>query len=323
MEDATVGRARTLDGGLHDLCEYVHRRVTGRAATLTRAGHETSTGQALSGAGWLDVHFEACRPEYEEMLRFVGVPPGARALDAGCGSGGYLALLSDLVGPGGSVHALDLAPENVALVEERRASGELSRLSEARVGSLTQLPYPDDSFDALWCANTTQYLGDAEFETALAEFRRVVRPGGIVAVKDVDVMLARLYPADPFLFPHLCEASVRADPEDAQSRGSLRGRELRRWLERSGIVEVRQRTTMIERWAPLRPAERRFFADWFSHLAGLAEERGVPEADLATWRSLRDPESSGSLLDRPDFYACEAQVVAVGRVPEGPEGGSS
>lgn len=283
---------------------------------MTGTNHETSAGQALSGAAWLDLHFEACRPEYETMLRFVGIPPGARTLDAGCGSGGYLPLLSELVGPGGSVHALDLAPENVELVEGRRASGRLPRLAEARVGSLTELPYPDGSFDALWCANTTQYLGDSEFQTALAELRRVVRPGGIVAVKDVDVALARLYPADPFLFPHLCEASVRANPDDGHARGSLRGRELRRWLERSGLREVRQRTVMIERWAPLRPAERRFFGDWLSHLAGLAEERGVPEEDLATWRALRDPDSPDHPLDRPDSYACEGQVVAVGRVPE-------
>ena len=284
---------------------------------MTGAGHETSTGQAFSEAGWLDIHFEACRPEYEGMLRCVGVPRGARVLDAGCGSGGYLPLLSDLVGPGGSVHALDLAPENVELVEERRVSGELPRLAEVRVGSLTELPHPDDSFDALWCANTTQYLGDAEFEVALSEFRRVTRPGGIVAVKDVDVALARLYPADPFLFPHLCEASLRANPDDAQSRGSVRGRELRRWLERSGLVDVRQRTVMIERWAPLRPVERRFFADWLSHLSGLAEQRGVPEGDLATWRVLRDPDSPEHPLDRPDSYACEGQVVAFGRVPGG------
>ena len=290
---------------------------------MTRPGHETSTGQALSGAGWLDVHFEACRPEYEEMLRFVGVPLGARALDAGCGSGGYLALLSELVGPRGSVHALDLAPENVALVEERRLSGELPRVAEARVGSMSELPYPDDSFDVLWCANTTQYLGDARLEGTLAEFRRVVRPGGIVAVKDVDVTLARLYPADPFLFPHLCEASLRSDPADDQSRGSVRGRELRRWLERVGLCDVRQKTTMIERWAPLRPPERQFFGDWLSHLAGLAEERGVPEADLAAWRSLRNADSPGHPLDRPDAYACEGQIVAVGTVPQGAAGGGA
>ncbi|WP_166395593.1 class I SAM-dependent methyltransferase [Rubrobacter marinus] len=287
-----------------------------RGTAVTREGHETSTGQALSGAEWLDVHFEAARPEYEEMLRFVGVARGTRALDAGCGSGGYLPLLSELVGPGGSVHALDLAPENVRLVEERRVSGELPRLVEARVGALTELPYADGSFDALWCANTVQFLGDAELGSALAEFRRVTRPGGIVAVKDVDVTLARLYPASPFLFPHLSEAILRADPDDSQSRGSVRGRELRRWLERSGLREVRQKTFMIERWAPFRPAERRFFGDWLSYLARLAEERGVPGEDLETWRALGDADAPDHPLDRPDAYACEGQVVAVGRVPE-------
>jgi len=152
-------------------------------------------------------------------------------------------------------------------------------------------------------------------EVALAEFRRVARPGGVVAVKDVDVALARLYPADPFLVSHLCEVSLRLDPADTHSRGSLRGRELRRWLERSGLAHVRQRTTLIERWAPLRPVERQFLGEWLVHLAGLAEERGGPEADLATWRSVRDPVESGNLLDHPEFYACEGQVVAVGRVP--------
>ena len=77
---------------------------------------------------------------------------------------------------------------------------------------------------------------------------------------------------------------------------------------------------MVERWGPLRPAERQFFAEWLSQLAAMAEERGVPEGDLATWHALRDPDSSDHPLDRPDAYACEGQIVAVGRVPE--DGGS-
>ena len=280
--------------------------------------HASSTGQALSGAGWLDTHFEACRPEYEAMLSSVGIEPGWHVLDAGCGSGGYLPLLAGTVGPSGQVHAVDLAPDNVAIVQERlAASRALPCPVEIRVGDFAALPYPDDRFDALWCANVTQYLGDEELEGVLEELRRVVRPGGVVAVKDVDVTLTRLYPADPFLVVHLCEASLRADPEDGHARGSLRGRELRRWLERSGLTHVRQRTSMIERWAPLRPVERRFFADWLAHLARLAGERGVPEGDLATWHELLDPGAPDHLVNRPDFYACEGQVVAYGRVPGG------
>ena len=148
----------------------------------------------------------------------------------------------------------------------------------------------------------------------------MARPGRVVTVKDLNRNLCRFYPADPFLVFHLSESGLsglRAERETAESMGSLRGRELRRWLERSGLIEVWQRTTLIERWAPLRPVERQFFGDWLAYLAGLAEERGVPKADLVAWRSVRDPHAPDYLLDHPEFYACEGQVVAVGRVPGG------
>lgn len=149
----------------------------------------------------------------------------------------------------------------------------------------------------------------------LAELRRVVRPGGIVAVKDVDMTLARFYPADPFLVSHLSEASLRGGPAAIESRGSLRGRELGHWLERAGLAEVWQRATLIERRALLRPVERRFFGKWLAYLAGLAENRGVPEEDLTAWRAMRDPSAPENPINGTDFYACEGQVVAVGRVP--------
>lgn len=278
--------------------------------------YTSSEGHVLSNADWLDIHFEACRPEYEDMLCAVGVRRGWHVLDAGCGGGSHLPLLAGLVGETGRVDAVDLAAENVDTVRRRPDLQDTACPVSARVGSLRALPYPDDSFDAVWCANTTQYFDDEGLLAVLAELRRVVRPGGIVAVKDVDVQMARFYPVDSFLVVRLSEVSL-LDRTDAQARGSVRGRELRRWLERAGLEGVWQRTTLIERWAPLRPAERGFFGSWMAYLARIAEERGVPEEDLATWRTLRDPDAPGHLMDHPEFYACEGQVVAVGRAPAG------
>lgn len=50
---------------------------------------------------------------------------------------------------------------------------------ETHTGSVTALPFDDATFDALWCANVTLHLSDAELEKALAEFRRVVKPGDL------------------------------------------------------------------------------------------------------------------------------------------------
>lgn len=268
-----------------------------------------------AGSEWLDVHYTACAQEYEEMLRLVGLRPGWHVLDAGCGGGSYLPLLAELVGPLGRVAAIDLSSENISVVRNRLSAWHSPCPIFPQVGSLLSLPYPDNSFDALWSANVTQYFSEVELPMVLEEFQRVVRPGGLVAVKDVDMQLMRVYPADPLFFSHLSEKSVRGHHATVQSQGSLRGRELRRWLERAGLEQVWQRTVMIERWAPLRPIERQLFGEWFTYLAQLAEERGVSEEDLATWSRLGNPSAPDYLVDSPDFYVCEGQVVAVGHVP--------
>ncbi|MGN6674743.1 MAG: class I SAM-dependent methyltransferase, partial [Thermomicrobiales bacterium] len=116
--------------------------------------HASTTGQAFTGGDWLDVHFEVSRPEYEAQLRAVGIQPGWRVLDAACGSGSFLPWLADLVGPTGSLAALELAPDNVAVVERRVAASDLPCPVEARTGTVLALPYPDATFDAVWFANT-------------------------------------------------------------------------------------------------------------------------------------------------------------------------
>jgi len=283
-----------------------------QAAAATR--HTSSAGQALTDAGWLDGHFEACRPEYAAMLASVGLGAGWHVLDAGCGSGSHLPLLAGHVGPDGRLTAIDLAASNVATVESRRAQWRLPCPLAVRVASLTSLPFDDASFDAAWCANVLQYLDDADLCRALAELRRVVRPGGLVAVKDVDMQLMRIAPADPFLVSRLADASVRSAGAGPQARGSVRGRELRRRLEAAGLADVWQETTLIERWAPLRTVERRFLAEWLAFLAGVAAGCDLPAADLRAWERLRDADAPDHPVDHPAFYACEGQTVAVGIV---------
>jgi ubiquinone/menaquinone biosynthesis C-methylase UbiE len=146
----------------------------------------TSTGHALAEASYLDSHFLTCQPEYEAMLRSVGIQPGWHVLDAGCGGGSFLPLMAELVGANGKISVLDFAPENVAAVEAQVKSDKFPCMVEARVGSVTALPYEDNIFDAVWNANVSQYFTDQELPTILAEFRRVVRVGGLVAVKEAE-----------------------------------------------------------------------------------------------------------------------------------------
>jgi ubiquinone/menaquinone biosynthesis C-methylase UbiE len=268
----------------------------------------------MTAAGWLDTHFEANRPEYEAMVRSVPIEPGWRVLDAGCGSGSFLPFLADMVGPDGRLTAFDLAPDNVAAVEERLKDWRLTCPVQTRVGTLVELPFPDNSFDAVWCANTLQYLNDAELTTALGELQRVVRAGGVVAIKDHTADM-RIDPASQYFLERAFIAGWQAEPRPGfRVHGGYRGPSFRTILLESDLVDVWAKSTLIERWAPLRPVEQALWRDALRAFSGSALQHDLPAEDLALWRELSDPAGAAAFVARPDFYVREVNVVAVGRV---------
>ncbi|MEV0319423.1 class I SAM-dependent methyltransferase [Streptomyces sp. NPDC050658] len=273
-------------------------------------GHTSSTGLGFTHHTIVDAHFRACERPYLDLLDQAGLRPGQRVLDAGCGSGDFLPHIASLVGATGSVTAVDLAPENTALAARRVKNWTLPAPVDVRGADLLDLPFPDDSFDAVWCSNTVQYLDDAELARALAEFRRVVRPGGTVAVKDLDAHLITARPADPHLFGDFFRA---AGATPGYARQLLRSRELYRHLRRAGLTDVRQRTVLIEHHAPLTQAAREFYTAACASLAEQALALGLSEE----WRRFTDPAGPDHPLADPDGYISEGNALAVGTVPAG------
>jgi SAM-dependent methyltransferase len=115
-----------------------------------------------------NAHFE--RPAMLDLL-----PPvdGLQLLDAGCGSGIYAELLMDR---GARVTAID----GSAMMLEHARRRLAGRGVELRVADLrAPLPFADGSFDGIVSALVLHYLRD--WSPTLAEFRRVLRPGGWLA----------------------------------------------------------------------------------------------------------------------------------------------
>ena len=268
--------------------------------------HATSMGHVLSSSSWLDAHFGSCRAEYTEMLSWAGIEPGARVLDAGCGTGSYVSLLHDAKAT--QVVALDAAMENIATLAQHWPLDACLPVC----GVMASLPFRDYEFDAVWCANTLQYLDDAEALDAVRECARVVRPGGLIAVKDVDMTAFKISPAPPFLGLHLAESCVAGDDMTAQSRGSIRGRVLYDYLQRAGLSAIRQRSFVIDRFGPLSGLDARFWSEWLTYLAGVARGLPLPQEDQETWEQVSTPAEAEAFVSRPNFYGCELQVVAMG-----------
>ena len=266
----------------------------------------------LSSAVWLELHYAVCRSEYERLAAMAGFAAGERLLDAGCGAGSYAHALRRHIGTAGVLVGCDILESNVSRALGR--SGPAGYDEVVRAG-LNDLPFPDASFDGIWCANVLQLLDDASLRQALSEMRRVLRPGGRVAVKDVDMLLWRVHPLDPLLLPRLMQASLRSEAASVETRGALRGRALRRALEEAGFEAAGQVTTLIERWAPLDSGAKSMYAEWLRFFAGIAEERGASAADVAAWRAAAGESGSPGIVEDPAFYACEGQVLALARKP--------
>jgi SAM-dependent methyltransferase len=114
--------------------------------------------------------------------RQLGLRPGQRLLDVGCGLGdAALALAADL-GDDGDVVGIDSSSAMVATANAR-AAGVRCRARFA-VGDACSLDETDDSFDAVRSERTLQWIADPL--TAVREIARVVRPGGRVSLIDTD-----------------------------------------------------------------------------------------------------------------------------------------
>ena len=117
------------------------------------------------------------RPLTERMLRAAGVSPGMEVLDVGCGVGDVSFLVSDLVGPEGSVVGIDIDSDVLALAERRRASSAISNVAFLQ-GDARSVE-PGRVFDAAVGRLVLMYIRDPT--EALRLIAERIRPGGVVA----------------------------------------------------------------------------------------------------------------------------------------------
>ena len=224
--------------------------------------------------------------------------PGQRLLDVGSGAGTITAGLARIVGPG-NVLALEVGEESAALTRaelERQGLGEV----EVRIGDAQRMPLEDDAFDVVHAHQVLQHLGSPV--QALAEMRRVTRPGGLVAVRDSDYEGFRWWPSTPafdrWLSLYLRAARANGGTPDA-------GRRLLAWAHVAGFAEV---TPTSSTWLHATPESRTAWAaSWSGRItsaplaAQLEREGWADESEreeiAAAFRSwAEDPDGWFSLL---------------------------
>lgn len=148
------------------------------------------------------------REEAKLLYELLRPEPGSSILEVGCGGGAFLAFLEQR---GHRAVGVDILEEAVRLAE-KAAPRSAVLLAEA-----SRLPFPDSEFDRLVSHHLVEHLTDSK--EALREWRRVLRPGGIIVVCTPN----RLYPS-PRIFedPGHVRLYSRAELEEAMEENGFR-----------------------------------------------------------------------------------------------------
>jgi len=215
--------------------------------------------------------------------------PGLTLLDVGCGPGTITLDLARRVTPG-AVLGIDASTDVIAGAEEARVEAGIDNVAFA-IGDVYDLDAGDASFDIVHAHQVLQHLSDPV--RALVELRRVLRPDGLLAVRDSDYGSFTWSPANPLLdrWIELYHQVTARNHADADA-----GRHLPGWIRAAGFTAP---TIASSTWTFADPEGRAWWGGLWadrcidSGFAHQAVEYGLADAtELAAiadaWRTWAD-----------------------------------
>ena len=229
---------------------------------------------------------------------------GMDLLDVGCGPASITADLAEHVAPG-RVVALDAAAGALDAARATLSERGLSEQVELARGDVMALPFEDGSFDIVHAHQVLQHLTDPV--DALAEMRRLTRPGGIVAVRDAVYSAMTWFPEpaglEQWRSVYMATARANGGEPDAGSR-------LLSWARAAGFTDV---TASAATWCYATPADRAWQSETWAQrcltsFGPQAVELGLADsADLETmaeaWRQWGGSEDAW-------FVVVHGEVIA-------------
>ncbi|MEM9202111.1 MAG: methyltransferase domain-containing protein [Actinomycetota bacterium] len=231
--------------------------------------------------------------------------PGLSLLDVGCGPGTITVDLARRLAPGAVIGfdvAADVIDRATALLDTADAPTNCS----FRTDDVYAIDAPDDRFDIVHAHQVLQHLSDPV--AALREMRRVLKPGGLLAVRDADYGAMTWSPANPELDDWMTIYQAIATEQGSEPNA---GRYLLSWVHDAGFVDI---DTSVDVWTFATPADRSWWGDLWadrvehsSFATHARAQRRAGDDDLARiasgWRRWIDAPAG--------FFACPStQIIA-------------
>lgn len=201
------------------------------------------------------------------LLDQLQIRKGARAIDLGCGPQGVLDLLSECVGPAGTVVGLERSESFVASARKFVADRQLANV-EIVQGDAKASNLPRESFDVVWARLVLCNV--PEPEAVVEEMIALARPGGVVASHEADYWPHFCDPPSPVwdrLF-EILQTHCRASGVDL-----FVGRKTHRMLRDAGIVDVR--VNPVIHVYPHGHNRRTIFLDFIQNIRDAVVKEGI------------------------------------------------
>jgi len=249
-------------------------------------------------------------PLLRRIIQSLRLPHGSRGLDAGCGIGLQCLLLLEAVGTDGHIFGLDILPQLLAYGTELVRMTGLTGQVTFHEGSVSRLPFENDSFDWVWSADCIGYPA-GELSTLLEELVRVARPGGSIFV--LGWSSQQILPGYPLLEARLngtCSGYLpflkdkRPEKNFMRTLGTFRN---------AGLEDVRAQTFVADVCAPLTSGEQTAITSLFEMLWGIPQAE-VSLEDWQEYQRLCRADSTDFILNLPEYYGFFTYSLFCGRV---------
>lgn len=222
------------------------------------------------------------------------IRPGLSVLDVGCGPGTITVDLARRVAPG-HVVGLDASAEVIGKAHELAVLEGVTNV-EFVVGDAYATGFDDDSFDIVHTHQTLHHVADPV--AVLRELRRVAKPGGVVAAREVDYAGTVLHPLTPGLelwasVYQLVHRSNGGEPDA--------GRRLRQWARAAGFAEVESSASV---WCFASDGDRQWWGGmWQDRVLESAFADDALSRGFATQRQLQQiSDAWRAWADDPDGW---------------------
>ena len=248
--------------------------------------------------------------ELFKAIEALPLPEGARVLDVPCGDGFYSRCFARRLREGGELVSCDLLMNYLKMA--RAGVRRIRRRPTLKfvAGDVYNLPFDAGSFDLVWCAQS--FISLDEPVRALREMRRVLKPGGAIAVLESDEFHHLLLPW-PVELDLTMQQAIRDASRARYGTGSklAPARKLPRMFAQAGLALSGKTTYPADRCAPFGANVRTFLHLHFERLREFVWDR-LDRPTRAAFERFVDPDAEQSIFRQVDADVTCLNTVYLG-----------